>query len=227
MQHSTNTSISTVSVESLTNDCHSVLSRVAGGKAMRALESESFKVRLGNFCNTVAALCVAYGDKDIINVDGVQYRVGEYDLPFGCADLVEFSKVYFSDSARYEAQPFLTSTLVPEADKEVMSPDEVNAFVNFINGLEGVNIKIRKLDTRVVKTWNDLGVIFVNGDYFVVNSQPMVTDTYRAFYLDYRGMNIPLGCFQTDNTRVGEFEVKKWLIGVTVGGNKDGVESGS
>ena len=221
MQNLSNNAVSAVTVETITNDSHTALFRVAGGKAMRALESESFKIRLGNCINTVAALSVAFGTSDVVNVNGVQYRVGEYDLPYGLADLVEFSKIYFSDSARYDAEPYLTSTLIPDADKGLMSPDELNAFVSFLNGLDGVNIKIRKLDSRGVKTWNDLGVIFINGAHYVVNSQPLASDSYRACYLDYRGNNIPVNCFQSDNTRLGEFEVQKWLIGLGVGGSKD------
>lgn len=225
MQNLSNNSVSTITVETLSTDSHLALTRVAGGKAMRALESDSFKDRLGNFVNTVAALSVAFGTNDTINVNGVQYRVGEYDLPYGFADLVEFSKIYFSDSARYDAEPYLTSTLQPEADKDVMSPDEMSAFISFVNGLDGVNLKVRKLDSRVVKTWNDLGVIFVNGEHYVVSSQPLVTDSYRASYLDYRGNKIPVTCFQVDNNRIGEFEAQKWLVGLIVGGNADEVQS--
>lgn len=221
---STKNNIPTVTVETLASACKMALTNTVGGKSLKAVSNNTFEDRLARCVNTVAALATVYCQSDFITINGAQYRVGEYDLPTGFADLVEFSKVYFSSSARFTATPFLTSTLQPVADMGLMTPGEIDALVVFMNGLDGVNVKVRKLDNRIVKTWNDLGVLFIGDSFYLVNSEPVSSDFYRAQFLDLGGNIIPTEHFEVDNSRISPLDANKWLLGMGSGGNNDGSE---
>ena len=191
----------------------SAIANATTAKGRRSFETDYFKNTLPRFVNTVKAVGEAFQNNGFIVVDGIQFNIGDYQIPSNLVKVVEHSQVYYSVTGKYRVEPILKMKFEVDEKIALLTPSELAAFLNFIDDNLRVHLQTNSVDSEKLVTFNELGVINVGGKLLVVGDVQVQDRVELASAVTYDSEHDWSLYAAETFTALNEVGTCEWLLG--------------